>query len=97
MRGDCGVARGGRERKSARFKFRLVCSRTFLLANSRSAEGFQSFNLIGRGALWVAVFTALWSMYDYFKMFFVENKKRKTLKERVFGEQKSAEAASSNK
>lgn len=53
--------------------------------------------LIGRGGLWVAVFTALWSMYDYFKMFFVENKKRKTLKERVFGEQKTPETISPNK
>lgn len=42
--------------------------------------------LIGRGGLWIAVITALWSMYDYFKMFFVENKKRKTLKERILGE-----------
>lgn len=53
--------------------------------------------LVGRGALWIAVITALWSMYDYFKMFFVENKKRKTLKERVFGEQKPAEVTSPNK
>lgn len=53
--------------------------------------------LIGRGGLWVAVITALWSMYDYFKMFFVENKKRKTLKERVFGKQKNSETISSNK
>ncbi|MCU1291142.1 MAG: CDP-diacylglycerol--glycerol-3-phosphate 3-phosphatidyltransferase [Acidobacteria bacterium] len=34
--------------------------------------------LVGRGALWVAVFTACWSMYDYFSYFFSENKKRKT-------------------
>ncbi|CAN5384609.1 CDP-diacylglycerol--glycerol-3-phosphate 3-phosphatidyltransferase [soil metagenome] len=33
--------------------------------------------LVGRGALWVAVITAIWSMYDYFKYFLVENKKRK--------------------
>ena len=33
--------------------------------------------LVGRGALWVAVFTACWSMYDYFSYFFYENKKRK--------------------
>lgn len=48
--------------------------------------------LIGRGGLWIAVITALWSMYDYFKMFFVENKKRKTLKERILGEQKTPDA-----
>lgn len=34
--------------------------------------------LVGRGALWVAVITAIWSMYDYFKYFLIENKKRKT-------------------
>ncbi|MGB7207777.1 MAG: CDP-diacylglycerol--glycerol-3-phosphate 3-phosphatidyltransferase [Pyrinomonadaceae bacterium] len=28
--------------------------------------------LIGRGALWVAVITAIWSMYDYFSFFFRE-------------------------
>ncbi|MEO8072232.1 MAG: CDP-diacylglycerol--glycerol-3-phosphate 3-phosphatidyltransferase [Acidobacteriota bacterium] len=33
--------------------------------------------LVGRGALWIAVITAIWSMYDYFKYFLVENKKRK--------------------
>lgn len=37
--------------------------------------------LVGRGALWVSVITACWSMYDYFKYFLVENKKRKSLKE----------------
>ena len=40
--------------------------------------------LVGRGALWVAVLTACWSMFDYFKYFLVENKKRQTLKEAVF-------------
>lgn len=40
--------------------------------------------LVGRGALWIAVITACWSMIDYFKYFFVENKKRKTLAETVF-------------
>ena len=33
--------------------------------------------LVGRGALWIAVATACWSMYDYFSYFFKENKKRK--------------------
>lgn len=28
--------------------------------------------LVGRGALWVAVITAIWSMYDYFAYFFRE-------------------------
>lgn len=40
--------------------------------------------LVGRGALWIAVFTACWSMYDYFKHFFVENKKRKSIADSVF-------------
>ena len=35
--------------------------------------------LVGRGALWIAVITAIWSMYDYFKYFIIENKKRKTI------------------
>lgn len=33
--------------------------------------------LVGRGALWVSVITACWSMYDYFSYFFQENKRRK--------------------
>ncbi len=35
--------------------------------------------LVGRGALWIAVITSFWSMYDYFKYFIVENKKRKSV------------------
>jgi CDP-diacylglycerol--glycerol-3-phosphate 3-phosphatidyltransferase len=31
--------------------------------------------LIGRGALWVSVITAIWSMYDYFTYFFREKQK----------------------
>lgn len=42
--------------------------------------------LVGRGALWAAVITALWSMYDYFSYFFRENKKRKAVKPSVFDE-----------
>lgn len=34
--------------------------------------------LTGRGALWFAVFTACWSMYDYFKFFYRENNRKKT-------------------
>ncbi|HBR57814.1 MAG TPA: hypothetical protein DEA22_10165, partial [Blastocatellia bacterium] len=30
--------------------------------------------LVGRGALWAAVITALWSMYDYFAYFFNEKR-----------------------
>lgn len=65
---------------------------------STTSKDWQVFGyLIGRGALWIAVITALWSMYDYFKMFFVENKRRKTLKERILGEKTSAEAVAQNK
>lgn len=66
-----------------------------LLAFSMSSADWRVMGyLLGRGGLWIAVITALWSMYDYFKMFFVENKKRRTLKERILGEQKSPEVAS---
>ena len=44
--------------------------------------------LVGRGSLWVAVITSIWSMYDYFKIFFQENKKRKSEFESDFPEQK---------
>jgi len=40
--------------------------------------------LVGRGALWFAVITACWSMYDYFRLFFDENKKRKSIVDTVF-------------
>ena len=36
--------------------------------------------LVGRGALWAAVITAIWSMYDYFRFFYTENKRKKSLK-----------------
>lgn len=32
--------------------------------------------LVGRGALWVAVLTSIWSMYDYFAHFLRENRRR---------------------
>jgi hypothetical protein len=32
--------------------------------------------LVGRGALWVSVITALWSMYDYFAYFVSEYRKK---------------------
>lgn len=34
--------------------------------------------LVGRGALWVAVITAIWSMYGYFSYFLIERKKALT-------------------
>ncbi len=39
--------------------------------------------LVGRGALWAAVFSALWSMYGYLKFFYLENKKKKTAENAV--------------
>ncbi|NNE67580.1 MAG: CDP-diacylglycerol--glycerol-3-phosphate 3-phosphatidyltransferase [Pyrinomonadaceae bacterium] len=33
--------------------------------------------LVGRGALWMAVLTAIWSMYGYFRFFYEENKRKK--------------------
>lgn len=33
--------------------------------------------LVGRGALWIAVITAIWSMYGYFSFFFHENKRKR--------------------
>lgn len=60
-----------------------------------NAADWQVFGyLVGRGALWLAVITSLWSMYDYFKMFFVENKRKQTLKERLLVEQKIPETVS---
>jgi CDP-diacylglycerol--glycerol-3-phosphate 3-phosphatidyltransferase len=42
-----------------------------LTANDWKVCGY----LIGRGALWVSVITACWSMYDYFAFFFREKQK----------------------
>ena len=43
---------------------------------SLSANDWKVFGyLVGRGALWVAVITSIWSMYDYFAFFF---RKRQT-------------------
>lgn len=50
--------------------------------------------LVGRGALWIAVITACWSMYDYFKFFLVENKKQKSLKEVIFLNQETVKVKS---
>ena len=35
--------------------------------------------LVGRGSLWVAVITAVWSMYGYFAFFFIENKRKRQI------------------
>ena len=63
---------------------------------SLTSADWQVFGyLVGRGSLWIAVITACWSMYDYFKMFFDENKKRKSLKDAIFAKQAAAEVTSS--
>ena len=42
-----------------------------LTTMSLTANDWKVFGyLIGRGALWISVITALWSMYDYFAYFF---------------------------
>lgn len=62
-----------------------------LFSFSLTSNNWRVFGyLVGRGALWVAVITACWSMYDYFKLFFIENKRKKTLNEAVFAKQKAA-------
>lgn len=43
--------------------------------------------IVGRGALWLSVITAIWSMYDYFKIFYVENKKKKESAAALFAKQ----------
>ncbi len=63
---------------------------TNLLSLSLTSNDWKVFGyLVGRGALWVAVITACWSMYDYFKFFFNENKRRKT--EAALSEAKTVE------
>lgn len=67
-----------------------------LFSFSLTANDWKVFGyLVGRGALWVAVITACWSMYDYFKLFYQENKKRKISVEAVFAKQEAAEISSS--
>jgi CDP-diacylglycerol--glycerol-3-phosphate 3-phosphatidyltransferase len=47
-----------------------------LTSMSLTANDWKVFGyLIGRGALWVSVITACWSMYDYFAFFFREKQK----------------------
>jgi CDP-diacylglycerol--glycerol-3-phosphate 3-phosphatidyltransferase len=49
-----------------------------LAAFSLTTNDWKVFGyLVGRGALWAAVITAIWSMYDYFKFFYAENKRKK--------------------
>jgi hypothetical protein len=66
-----------------------------LLSLSLNTDDWRVFGyLVGRGALWVAVATACWSMFDYFKYFLVENKKRKSLKDVLFTSQETVKVNS---
>jgi len=48
-----------------------------LFAFSVNTDDWRVFGyLVGRAALWAAVITSFWSMFDYFRYFLVENKKR---------------------
>jgi CDP-diacylglycerol--glycerol-3-phosphate 3-phosphatidyltransferase len=48
-----------------------------LLQFSLTTNDWKVFGyLVGRGALWVSVITALWSMYDYFAYFVTEYRKK---------------------
>lgn len=47
-----------------------------LAALALTANDWKVFGyLVGRGALWLAVLTACWSMYGYFRFFYNEHKK----------------------
>ena len=62
---------------------------------SLNANDWKVFGyLVGRAGLWVSVITAIWSMFDYFKYFLAENKKRQSVTEAVFNEPKITEAVS---
>jgi CDP-diacylglycerol--glycerol-3-phosphate 3-phosphatidyltransferase len=61
-----------------------------LTANDWKVFGY----LVGRGALWIAVLTSFWSMYDYFRYFYLENKKNQVKRQKA--KVKSEEAAKVN-
>jgi hypothetical protein len=66
-----------------------------LFTLSLNTDDWRVFGyLVGRGALWIAVGTACWSMFDYFKYFLVENKKRKSLKDVIFTGQETVKVNS---
>ena len=63
------------------FDFRAVTevqtAFSHLLNFSLTTDDWRVFGyLVGRGALWIAVATAFWSMFDYFRYFYYESKKR---------------------
>lgn len=48
-----------------------------LLDLSLTTNDWRVFGyLVGRGSLWIAVLTACWSMYGYFRFFYEESKKK---------------------
>jgi len=50
-----------------------------LLSLHISSNDWKVFGyLVGRGALWLAVITAIWSMWGYFSYFLRENKKKRS-------------------
>lgn len=62
------------------FRFWEVAEVRIAFANlttfSLTSNDWKVFGyLVGRGALWLALITALWSMYGYFALFFSERKK----------------------
>ena len=62
-----------------------------LLSFSLTSADWRVFGyLVGRAALWVAVVASLWSMYDYFKLFFVETQRRNLAAEEVFAKSETA-------
>ena len=47
-----------------------------LLSFSLTTDDWRVFGyLVGRGALWIAVATAFWSMFDYFRFFYLRKQK----------------------
>jgi CDP-diacylglycerol--glycerol-3-phosphate 3-phosphatidyltransferase len=64
-----------------------------LVSLSLTTNDWKVFGyLVGRGALWIAVITAIWSMYDYISFFVQENKKRKPIKDSVLVKDESLES-----
>jgi CDP-diacylglycerol--glycerol-3-phosphate 3-phosphatidyltransferase len=64
---------------------------THLASFSLTTNDWKVFGyLVGRGALWVSVVTAFWSMFDYFRYFYDENKRRRAVTRAVAAGQPSA-------
>ncbi len=60
-----------------------------------STDDWRVFGyLVGRGGLWASVITAVWSMFDYFRFFFNESKRRQPLADSIIS---ASETASESK